>query len=205
MCLLCLCIWYVYDGLHIWWDLSSQSTWSYLMLCQWHYIPCKGHPFSTLGSSTSKRFNGCIWMQFSPVSANCWLLSLWKLYMLLALSHSRQNPKGVISSLTMINSQGEILISLEPEIHLLSSKQFCSWSCFWILAGWRSQLTGKLFPKIAHSLCQSISIYMAFCRLIWGYCTHAPSQPYKNQHSSEGWKLVLSPSLMDSSVHQWDN
>lgn len=30
--------------------------------------------------------------------------------MLVALSHSRLNPKGVISALTMINSQDEILI-----------------------------------------------------------------------------------------------
>lgn len=42
--------------------------------------------------------------------------------MLASLSHSRLNPKGVISGLTMINSQDEILISLEPELYLLSPK-----------------------------------------------------------------------------------
>jgi len=50
------------------------------------------------------------------------ILSLWKLHMLVALSLSGLNPKAVISALAMIISQYEILISLEPELYLLSPK-----------------------------------------------------------------------------------
>lgn len=42
--------------------------------------------------------------------------------MLVALNHPRLNPEGVISALTMINSQDEILISLQLELYLLSAK-----------------------------------------------------------------------------------
>lgn len=42
--------------------------------------------------------------------------------MLVALSHSRLNPEGAVSALTMIHPQDEILISLQLELYLLSAK-----------------------------------------------------------------------------------